>query len=361
MVMSSPNLTTLSYRFKSDQVSDDYEIQGQVFAPRSSRSQPATLIYDGLEFIIKDDFEIIAEDLELETIQGKRDIYFTDGRMFTAFYDFPPGFAREVRGVAEPNATRFEVIVPKSALSIALVLMLFAGGLIYAILNLGNSVAPLISRDVEAAIGRSSYASMQGFLFGPTQVTEERQAEIRDRMHDMIAVADLETRPDLYFHSSARLGANAVAFPGGPIVVTDELITILDDDEMIMAVIAHELSHIEDRHSLKQIIDAIGLIGMTIYLFGGDESIIAELSAFGVNFWGYKNTRDFETQADLHGIDILRVNAIDAETYIAALTKIHDSICAQYQQSGEACAEAGTSWLSTHPGLHDRIDAIRNQ
>ena len=56
MVMSSPNLTTLSYRFKSDQVSDDYEIQGQVFAPRSSRSQPATLIYDGLEFIIKDDF-----------------------------------------------------------------------------------------------------------------------------------------------------------------------------------------------------------------------------------------------------------------------------------------------------------------
>ena len=91
MVMSSLNLTTLSYRFKSDQVSDDYEIQGQVFAPRSSRSQPATLIYDGLEFIIKDDFEIIAEDLELESIQGKRDIYFTDGRMFTAFHDFPPG------------------------------------------------------------------------------------------------------------------------------------------------------------------------------------------------------------------------------------------------------------------------------
>ena len=58
-------------------MSDDYEIQGEVFAPRSSRSQPATLIYDGLEFVLKDDFSaIIAEDLELETIQGRRDIYF---------------------------------------------------------------------------------------------------------------------------------------------------------------------------------------------------------------------------------------------------------------------------------------------
>ena len=342
-------------------MSDEYEIQGQVFAPRSSRSQPATLIYDGLEFVLKDDFEIIAEDLEFESIQGRREIYFTDGRMFSAFYDFPAGFARDVRGVAEPTATRFEVIVPTSALSIALVLMLFAAGLVYAVLNLGTTVAPLITRDIEAAIGKSSYASMQGFLFGPTQIPEERQLEFRGRMDDMIAVADLESRPELYFHSSARLGANAVAFPGGPIVVTDELIKILDNDEMVMAVIAHELSHIEDRHSLKQIIDGIGLIGMSIYLFGGDESIIAELSAFGVNYWGYKNSRDFETKADLQGVEILRVNAIDAEVYVQALEKIHASICAQYQQTGDACAEAGTSWLSTHPSLTDRVSTIRNR
>ena len=343
-------------------MSDDYEIQGEVFAPRSSRSQPATLIYDGLEFVLKDDFSaIIAEDLELETIQGRRDIYFTDGRLFTAFHDFPPGFAREVRGVAEPTATRFEVLVPKSVLSIALVLMLFAGGIIYAIFNLGNTISPLINRDVEAAIGRSSYDAMQGFLFGPTQIPQDQQDEIRQRMDEMIAIADLESRPDLYFHSSPRLGANAVAFPGGPIVVTDDLINILDNQNMVMAVIAHELSHVEDRHSLKQIIDSIGLIAMSVYLFGGDESVIAELSAFGVNYWGYKNSRDFETAADLRGVEILHVNAIDAETYIAALQKIQDSICEQYQTSGAACAEAGTSWLSTHPSFSDRIDTIRNR
>ena len=100
---------------------------------------------------------------------------------------------------------------------------------------------------------------------------------------------------------------------------------------------------------------------MSVYLFGGDESVIAELSAFGVNYWGYKNSRDFETAADLRGVEILHVNAIDAETYIAALQKIQDSICAQYQTSGAACAEAGTSWLSTHPSFSDRIDTIRNR
>ncbi len=341
-------------------MSDDYEISGQVFAPRSSRSQPATLVYDGLEFVLKDDVEIIAEDLELETIQGKRDIYFTDGRLFTAFHDFPPGFAREVRGVAEPTATRVEVIVPKSVLSIAVVIMLFIAGVIYAVFNLGNTVAPFIPRQVEAAIGASSYQSMKGFLFGPTQLDQELRDDITERMHEMIAIADLESRPELHFHSSARLGANALAFPGGPIVVTDELVRILKDEQMIMSVIAHELSHVEDRHSLKQIIDAAGLIALSVYMFGGDESLIAELSAFGVNYWGYKNSRDVETMADEHGLDILRVNAIDAEIYIAALERIHAALCAQTQQSGDACADAaGTSWFSTHPGLNDRIDAIR--
>ena len=343
-------------------MSDEYEIQGEVFAPRSSRSQPATLVWDGLEFILKDDFEIIDDDLELETIQGRRDIYFTDGRLFTAFHDFPAGFVRDVRGFAEPNTTRFEVIVPKSVLSIALVVMLFIAGLVYAVFNLGSTVTPFIPRQVEAAIGQSSYQSMKSFLFQSTQLPQDQRDELTDRMNEMITIAGLESRPDLYFHNSARLGANALAFPGGPIVVTDDLVKILDDEKMIMAVIAHELSHVEDRHSLKQIIDAVGLVAMSFYLFGGDESMIAELSAFGVNFWGYKNSRDFETLADEQGLDILRVNAIGPEVYIAALQTIHAHLCQQTEQSGEACIEAAeTSWFSTHPGFTDRIEAIKNR
>lgn len=343
-------------------MSDEYEISGQVFAPRSSRSQPATLVYDGLEFILKDDMGIIAEDLELETIQGRRDIYFTDGRLFTAFYDFPPDFAREVRGVAEPTATRVEVIVPKSVLSITAVLMLFAAGMVFAVMNLGTTVAPLIPRDVEAAIGQSSYQSMRGFILKPTQLDQEKRDELTDRMNEMITIAGLESRPELHFHSSVRLGANALAFPGGPIVLTDELVRVLDDETLIMTVIAHELGHVEDRHSLKQIIDAIGLVAMSFYLFGGDESIIAELSAFGVNYWGYKNSRDFETLADEHGLDILHVNAIGPEAFVETLEKIHAHLCAQTKQSGDACIEAaGTSWYSTHPGFTDRIAAIRNR
>ena len=122
------------------------------------------------------------------------------------------------------------------------------------------------------------------------------------------------------------------------------------------------MGHVEDRHSLKQIIDAAGLAVLTVYLFGEDESIIAELSAFGVNYWGYKNSRDFETLADEHGLDILRVNAIGPELYVEALEKIHAHLCVQTGQSGDACIEAAeTSWYSTHPGFIDRIDAIRNR
>lgn len=336
------------------------EIEGIAFEPLSSRSQPATLIYDGFEFSIKSNGEIIADGLVMETIQGKSDFYFTDGRYFQAHYGLTRDLLREFKGVAEPTVSRVEVIVPKSVVSILVVLTILAGGVVYALANLGASVGSVFPDELERQIGIASHQSMVGFVLKPSNIPPERQADLRRRTQEMIAVGGLERKPELMFHSSSRLGANALAFPGGPIVVTDDLVKLLNDD-MVMAVIAHELGHVEERHSLKEIINRFGVSIFIIIFLGSDASIVDELATFGVNFWGFKNSRDHEHDADLFAVELLRLNALNPALYGQALTLIQNDACSRENLTGADCAErADTNWFSTHPGLSDRLEHINH-
>ena len=79
---------------------------------------------------------------------------------------------------------------------------------------------------------------------------------------------------------SEFFGANAFAFPGGPIVVTDDLVKLLDNDYLTLAVIAHELAHIDQRHSLHQIMEIIGTLRNTKFKCKICEKEIIEKNNF---------------------------------------------------------------------------------
>jgi hypothetical protein len=49
---------------------------------------------------------------------------------------------------------------------------------------------------------------------------------------------------------------NAMAVPGGPIVITTGMLDFLDSEDELAVILAHEMAHIEERHGLKQAADA---------------------------------------------------------------------------------------------------------
>jgi Zn-dependent protease with chaperone function len=49
---------------------------------------------------------------------------------------------------------------------------------------------------------------------------------------------------------------NAMAVPGGPIVITTGMLEFLDGEDELAVILAHEVGHIEERHGLKQAADA---------------------------------------------------------------------------------------------------------
>ncbi|MYJ24693.1 MAG: M48 family metallopeptidase, partial [Holophagales bacterium] len=99
--------------------------------------------------------------------------------------------------------------------------------------------------EVEAVIGANVLTLFDQFnIIEPSELDPNRRNELLAAFTEMkedTGVADTELR----FYSGRRLGANAFALPGGTVVVTDELVELAEHDEEIIAVLAHELGHVE--------------------------------------------------------------------------------------------------------------------
>ena len=95
-------------------------------------------------------------------------------------------------------------------------------------------------------------------------------------------------------HGGAGGGANALALPGGMLVVTDEL-AALADAPALLGLLAHEPGHVTSRHATR-IAVAGPLLGATVAASNGDiTSVVASAPVLlaTLSFW-----RSHEAEAD---------------------------------------------------------------
>lgn len=138
---------------------------------------------------------------------------------------------------------------------------------------------------------------------------------------------------------------NAFAMPGGYVVVNTGLILAADTAEEVAGVLAHEVQHVEKRHSLKGLVHNLGLSAL-VNLGLGD---------LGSNVWGnvasqlgtLKFGRDHETEADVLGLVALQKARIDANGMLHFFEKL------------KTHKGATLSLLSTHPASEDRLAALQ--
>ena len=146
-------------------------------------------------------------------------------------------------------------------------------------------------------------------------------------------------------------GANAFALPSGIIVVTDELVELAQDDDEILAVMAHELGHVHHRHIMRTIIQN-SATALIIAILIGDLSSIAGLSAtIPTVLMEAHYSREFELEADsfaVHRLSEMGKNPAALGRILQRLTEDHES------------DEGSTLWryLSTHPATQERVKAI---
>jgi Zn-dependent protease with chaperone function len=156
------------------------------------------------------------------------------------------------------------------------------------------------------------------------------------------------------FHVVNQKEINAFAVPGGPLYVNVGTIQAADNEAQLAGVMAHEISHIVQRHSTraatKQYKAQVGL-GILGAILGG--SVGGQLAAAGISFaagsYFLKNSRQAEKEADLLGTDIM----YDAGYDPIQLPTFFEKIQAEGSQ--------GPQFLSDHPDPGNRIEYVRNE
>lgn len=147
-----------------------------------------------------------------------------------------------------------------------------------------------------------------------------------------------------HFHVTRDPAINAFALPGGRVVVNTGLLMSADNAEEVAGVLAHEASHVERRHALRNMIRALGLRAVMAVVLGdyaagiwGDmASELADLSY----------SRDLEREADLEGLLMLRKAGLPATGMASFFEKM------------AAREDEGISLLSSHPTSEERLEAL---
>jgi Zn-dependent protease with chaperone function len=158
------------------------------------------------------------------------------------------------------------------------------------------------------------------------------------------------------FHVVNTKDVNAFALPGGPMFVNIGAIMEADHENQLAGVMAHEISHVVQRHATraytKQQKYSVGL-GILGAVLGGRGGLgqLADLGAqFAVGSYFLKNSRQAESEADLLGTDISYDAGYDPHGLAEFFAKLSE-------QGGQGVPQ----FLSDHPNPGNREEAVQKE
>lgn len=146
---------------------------------------------------------------------------------------------------------------------------------------------------------------------------------------------------------------NAFALPGGPMYVNRGMIEKARNEGEMAGVMAHEISHVALRHATAQATkqssakNTLGMLGMIIggAILGGEAG--AQLGMLGAAAWMTKYSREYETQSDQLGAQIMADAGYDPRD----LANVFRTIAAENKGGAP-------EWLSSHPDPGNRFDKM---
>jgi Zn-dependent protease with chaperone function len=135
------------------------------------------------------------------------------------------------------------------------------------------------------------------------------------------------------------------------IVVTDELLLSMADEDEVVAVLAHELGHAQNRHFLRSLL-AHSATAAVAGLFTGDVSSVAGGSGAALVLARNEYSREFEREADAFAVAELSRAKLSPLLFATALERLEAD--AQTEDH-----DSPWTWLATHPSFPERIAAAR--
>ncbi|HUQ12527.1 MAG TPA: M48 family metallopeptidase [Steroidobacteraceae bacterium] len=199
-------------------------------------------------------------------------------------------------------------------------------------------IAGRVSMETEVSIGERALAQL------------EREHELTQDGVAAKAIADIGARLtkgskyEYRWYLSDDEEVNAYALPGGIVVVNKGMIDEVENAEELAGVLAHEVQHIEHRHTLQQMIASAGWAA-TLAVVLGDVSAITAIVIHQLG--NLRNSRKLEAEADTEGMKALARAGIPLDGMATLFRRLQAD---EKKRGGE-----GPALLSSHPATEERI------
>ena len=214
--------------------------------------------------------------------------------------------------------------------------------------NLGNETQTIISNKEEILIGKALLHQLQqaGMIYQDPTST----AYINHLGNVLLANTEqIDLNTFNFFIVNNNKEINAFAFFGGNIGIFPELIRVTESESELAAILAHEISHITQKHSAQQLLKQKKLLPLTIAGTIAAAIINPPLATLvlGSHVQNMLNfSRENEQEADRIGIQILANSGFDPEAMPNIFQRFNQLNI--YQQKTP-------EYLLTHPMFESRI------
>lgn len=211
---------------------------------------------------------------------------------------------------------------------LAMLLTMFAGWMFlqFGVPKMAEYVADLTPPSMETKIGEQVLAGLDSQVgyFSPSKAEPKRKQSVIAELNKLCSA--IKTCPSyrLEFRDAGEveeggIGANAFALPGGIMVMTDQLISLSKNDTEVVAVLAHELGHVRQRHAFRQSLQGV-LAGLILAAITGDVSSVA--SGLPAALMQMKYSRAHEIEADGFALSAMQAACLPPKAFADILQRL---------------------------------------
>jgi predicted Zn-dependent protease len=207
-----------------------------------------------------------------------------------------------------------------------------------------------VSKKDEINIGRNV---MSGLLGAAPLVDNAQLQKYVNQVGHWIALQSKRDNLPWAFGVIDSPNINAFAAPGGFIVITAGLYQLLENESQLAAVLAHEISHVIEKHHLDAIRDTSQreILGELAVKATDKEhrDKMRKLVNSGVQIYARGLDKRYEFGADRRGVVLAARSGYDPYAMLDVLTTL---------SSISATDDSMAVFLNTHPPLNERIATL---
>ncbi len=180
----------------------------------------------------------------------------------------------------------------------------------------GQRELSIISADQEISLGSQNYGPAQQMQGGQYKVDPQVNAYVREVGQKLATVADRPLPYEFVVLNSSV--PNAWAMPGGKLAVNRGLLTELNNEAELAAVLGHEITHAAARHSAQQMQRALllqaGVMAVAVAAGSADERyapLAVGSAALAASVLSQRYSREAELEADHYGMGYMARTGYD--------------------------------------------------